>query len=736
VGRSDFQVKVRGFRIELGEIDARLREHDAVREAVVLAREDASGDTRLVAYYAGSVEAEALKAHLGALLPEYMVPATYVRLDAFPLTPNGKTDRRALPEPGLDAFASSAFEAPAGATEEALAGIWSEVLGVERVGRHDGFFALGGHSLRAMQLVSRVREVLGAEMALADVFAHPTVAALAARLLGAVPEGPGDRAIAVRAAGSQPPLFVVHEGTGTTAYAQLLHPHIDPRIPVYALPAAPEPGPRTVEGMAARLVGMIREIQPAGPYHLAGWSFGGLLAYEVAAQLIGDDETVDFVGMMDTHYRPPARGDDRRRDFALVLRILRMGAASGPIDGEEALLAGDVDLDTFVRDSRASGALPGHVTVERARELYEHLRAHSRAMREYYPRPLPIPVHLFPAAGSPNRDPRRGWQAVLPEASLRVTPVPGTHLSMMDGENGRALGEALSREIGRAPAKAPPGEEYSPLVTLRFGRGGAAPLFCVPGAGASVGSFADLMEHVDPSWPIHGLQPRGLDGDGVPHTSVRAAAGAWLRRVAEVQPTGPVHLLGHSFGGWIVFEMAQRLRRAGRVVGSLTILDSEVPDDDGALAREYDDREAFLKLVEITEMGAGRPLDIAAGEADALDETGRLTLLHDRMVRAGMMPRRSDHRVLRGPFRAFATCLRTLYTPDEPYPDPLRLVLVSDPRYGEEENQRQLALAVRGWRRWAPSLVFTRGEGNHITALKSPHVRALASFLAADRARG
>jgi amino acid adenylation domain-containing protein len=184
LGRNDFQVKVRGFRVELGEVEARLREHPAVRDAVVAAREDRPGDTRLVAYWVGAeaVGAEALRRHAGERLPEYMVPAAYVHLPALPLTPSGKLDRRALPAPDADAFARHAYEAPVGEAEEALGAIWSEVLGVERVGRRDDFFDLGGHSLLAVQAISRIRRVMGVELELGTVFARPVLKELAEAL--------------------------------------------------------------------------------------------------------------------------------------------------------------------------------------------------------------------------------------------------------------------------------------------------------------------------------------------------------------------------------------------------------------------------------------------------------------------------------------------------------------------------------------------------------------------------
>ena len=188
LGRSDFQVKVRGYRVELGEIEARLREHVGAREVVVIAREESPGDKRLVAYYTGAgtgeqgeraVGAEELRRHLAERLPEYMVPAAYVRLKALPLTPNGKLDRKALPAPEGDAYAVPGYEAPVGEVETTLAGIWADVLKVERVGRRDHFFELGGHSLLAMQAVSRMNREFKLRLRIREFFEAPTVRAMA-----------------------------------------------------------------------------------------------------------------------------------------------------------------------------------------------------------------------------------------------------------------------------------------------------------------------------------------------------------------------------------------------------------------------------------------------------------------------------------------------------------------------------------------------------------------------------
>jgi acyl-CoA synthetase (AMP-forming)/AMP-acid ligase II/aryl carrier-like protein len=188
-GRNDFQVKIRGFRIELGEIEARLISHPSIQDAVVLARqdehEDQPGDKRLVAYVVAQngaqPDAETLRQHLASGLPEYMIPAAYVSLDSLPLSPNGKLDRQALPAPGIDAFSTSVFQEPQGETEILLAGLWQELLHIDRVGRFDNFFQLGGHSLLAISLIERMRQA-GIETDLSTLLSTSNLAQFALAL--------------------------------------------------------------------------------------------------------------------------------------------------------------------------------------------------------------------------------------------------------------------------------------------------------------------------------------------------------------------------------------------------------------------------------------------------------------------------------------------------------------------------------------------------------------------------
>ncbi len=344
LGRLDYQVKLRGFRIELGEIEAVLAEHPAVRQAVVVVREDAPGDKRLVAYVVLREKQTAtvadLQHHIAKQLPNYMVPVAFVLLEAIPLTPNGKVDRRALPAPGYTRpQLDETFAAPGTQTEEAVAGIWSRVLGIEQIGIHDDFFALGGDSLRAMQVISHLRRTLQMHLPLARFFKARTVAELA-RIIEQVKAGeakpqqqeekvPGSWSpvVEIQTGGSGRPFFYLHgDFLNGASYCFPLVRHLGPDQTFYAL----EPYkfdalgiPPTLEAMAAVHLESVRSRQPKGPYLLGGFCNGALVAYEIARQLHAEGEKVDLLILID----PNSVGHRRltRRTVNRFGKLMRFG---------------------------------------------------------------------------------------------------------------------------------------------------------------------------------------------------------------------------------------------------------------------------------------------------------------------------------------------------------------------------------------------------------------------------
>ncbi|MBI6847232.1 MULTISPECIES: thioesterase domain-containing protein, partial [Pseudomonas syringae group] len=308
-GRIDHQVKIRGLRIELGEIEARLHEHAGVREANVIDIDGPSGK-QLVAYLVladldqgPDVLREALKTHLKAHVPDYMVPTWFVFIDVMPLTANGKLDRRALPKPDVSR-SQQGYVAPRTEFEQRLAALWQQVLQVEQVGLNDNFFALGGHSLLAVSLAGRIRETFDISIKLHDFLLMQTLGELAdfmradeARVKSAV--------IAMNAnqSGAAPLFCLPPGGGGTYSYYPLAGQLSDSR-PVYGLvnKAYVVPGwfDTSWQEMVAYYVEQIRTTQPQGPYNLLGWSMGGALAIEVAHVLEREGDTVSFLGLVDT----------------------------------------------------------------------------------------------------------------------------------------------------------------------------------------------------------------------------------------------------------------------------------------------------------------------------------------------------------------------------------------------------------------------------------------------------
>jgi thioesterase domain-containing protein len=549
-----------------------------------------------------------------------------------------------------------------------------------------------------------------------------------------------EAAIPIRRSGSGTPLFMPHCGTGDVVYAFTVAPHITAKMPIYALPpiAADRPQLRTVEAMAARMVQMIRAVQSTGPYRLAGWCFAGTLAYEIAAQLIGDEETVEFVGLLgpDWSARETPECIPRTANEKLIDYFRTRTGTSNYVDIQAMLRelechAETLDFDALLRKSEEP-KLPvsfARLTSGQVRQFLDRLQMFRAAQMQYISRPIPIPIQIFAAQQDRCGDPRApiGWAELLPENDFQVTPVGGNRYTMLTSPNVEALGQSISEAI-RSAAPTVDIPEYVSLCTLQAGRLDTDHFFCVPGAGANVAAFVELAAVVDPSWEIAGFQPRGLDGTLVPFSTVCAAAKSCLRAIEETNLVGHIHLLGHSFGGWVAFEMAQQLADDRRDVSSLTLIDSATPDEDG-IVREYNAAEIFAEWVDIFEQMLERPLYIPSSLINLRNETDQLELVHQHLVKAGVMPSRSRPEALRSSLRTFAAALRTRYKPQKVYHGPVHLLLADDVRLTREVNQQNHHVTAERWRQWAPNLNWACVSGNHVTVLRRPHVYALANLL-------
>ncbi|SNB80715.1 alpha/beta fold hydrolase, partial [Pseudomonas sp. LAIL14HWK12:I4] len=732
LGRNDDQVKLHGLRIELGEIQAAMTAVDTVKEAVVLAC-----DQHLVAYYTGQrLIPEALRAVLMARLPAFMVPSHFIHLAALPLGPNGKLDRKALPAPEVQ---QRPFEAPCGDVEQLVASLWCELLDVDEVGRHDNFFELGGHSLAAIRLVDRLRKA-GVPVALTDVFQRPSVALLAKQVDRQAPAVA--TVITVRPGSAQAPLFLVHEFSGLDFYFPVLAHQVGGDFAIYGLPGLPSdaPQPRTLECLARYQITQMRTVQPHGPYRLAGWSFGGVLAMEMANQLRGVDEQVAFIGLIDT-YAPRLADQGKARwegPYALERQLLLNCTAYWQTKGEagrakRALLArleqDQADFATLLASCREHEVLYGlwaSMTDADLRHYFGRELAHGHALAHYRPAPVDVPVHLLCAAQADEAPEGLGWRTALPTQVLVTHTVPGDHRSLMQAPHVTTVGQVLTQALAcaAAPAVPPP---FAP-VAIQTGAAGHTPVFCVAGAGDSVTSFIGLAEALGPQWPVQGLQARGLDGLSLPHTCVEAAAAWHVQAIEAVYPEGPLNLVGHSFGGWVAHAMAARLQAKGRQVRSLTLIDSEGPGPGSTCGQPHTFSQTLLRLIEALEMSSGKPLGLDRVAFAQASDDQQQQQLHTAMVRAGLMPARSSARALDGTVRTFGAALRTPYHPELPYTGPAGLVLVDDPGLDAEGNAAEHRLMQQRWQQLLPGLKVWKAPGDHFSILKVPHVFSLAAW--------
>ncbi|MBB4006448.1 non-ribosomal peptide synthetase [Allorhizobium taibaishanense] len=407
LGRNDHQIKIRGFRVEPGEIETALTGLPEVREAVVILRDDPGRDKRLVAYVVprdgAEIDPADLSQRLGSVLPMHMIPAAYVVLEAIPLNSNGKTDRHALPVPQWTVTDGVAL--PGTEAEKRLAALWCEILGLEQIGIHDSFFVLGGDSLAAAGMISAVRTKLKGDIPLGAVFETPTIAALAVHLDGAGGSSPLiEPVLAIRAKGTRPPLFCIHPvlGLGWSFFA--LAQHLSEDVPVYALQSDGlhdlNALPRSIEEIATLYVQRIRKIQPQGPYHLLGWSLGGLIAHEMVRQLRAQGESIAFLGMLDSyHFKPAPQLQDDAALARAALGFLGFDEAAAGANPSLAEL-GDFVLKMFDADNHVLLEQVNQFDpdfVERAKSTILH---HLDIAQRFTPGKIDVDMHFFRAEKS------------------------------------------------------------------------------------------------------------------------------------------------------------------------------------------------------------------------------------------------------------------------------------------------------------------------------------------------
>nr|WP_256098977.1 non-ribosomal peptide synthetase [Variovorax sp. SG517] len=728
LGRNDQQIKLRGFRIEPGEIEAQLARLPGVREAAVVVREDIPGDRRLVAYVVAGTETPdpaKLRAGLAAHLPEYMLPSAFVALAALPLTPNGKLDRKALPAPDAQGLALGRYEAPRGEAECTIAALWSELLGIERIGRHDNFFDLGGYSLMVFQVIEGLKQK-GYEVALQDVLLAQQLSALA-ELIGKPRENVADanaQWVTIRKGGNaRRALVFIHEPSGEVLSYERLARHVDPEVGLYGIRAdrdAVQAGSR-YEDLAAGYVRLIREALPRGPYRLAGWSAGGVLAFEVARQLIAAGERVEFLGLVDSWH--PGAGErgvselgeqDRKLLLVAFAEYYGRKLEAGEI---ERLLAAD-GLPAAIALARAEGWLKKDMSpaeFDARAGLWFELRA---AAHRYHARPLELDAHLFSALPGDAGDPTNGWGAVFGNR-LQVHPVGGDHWSiMMDTGHAARVGAAIDSILARldgtasAPAVAGRPPAHGAAVTIRSGGTQARKVFCLPGAGANATSFLEFASRSPGDASFIGLEAPALLGrDGEPPT-LQEAARRYVDAIRALQPQGPYHLIGHSFGGWVALEAARQLAGAGATVAPVVLVDTDAPRTEGFGDRAHALRE-YLALIRLQ---GGKEHGLDASTLAVLPAGEQTASVFEAMRRARLLPpsaRRADFAPV---LEMFCRQCAIGYRPEGEFTG---LALLLRAVSGDEDD----AVNLDAWRTHEPRLrSFDLPGSHHLSILRPPHV--------------
>ncbi len=450
LGRVDRQVKIRGNRIELGEVEAAITAHPLVRQAAVTAFDSrGDGNLSLVAYVVprSGFDAAACKAELDARMPPFMVPSWLIPIAEIPLNRSGKTDESRLPTPAVTA-PSRSVRPPAGDIECRLAAIWSDILGLEVADADADFFTLGGHSVLAVRIVAEVQRAFGLRLPLADLFAYPTLARLAGRIESRQRHSEWQPVVALNGGGSLPPIVCFHPVGGNVLCYQPLAELLGPDQPLYMVQSygleEGQPLLSSVEEMASTYLAALREKLPPGPVILAGWSFGGLLAYESAQQMRRTGSDVRAVLLFDSVAVPDPVRDLLRKDEAEYLAALF--SELGIVDADTLRpLTPDERLDLLVERGKGSQLLPDHTDRAGMRRLLGVFQNNALAAVRYRPPKtegrilLVRPRILTAAAPGIAGDEGNGWSGVA---------AGGVDLRWIDGTHGQMLQQPHVAELG------------------------------------------------------------------------------------------------------------------------------------------------------------------------------------------------------------------------------------------------------------------------------------------------
>jgi surfactin family lipopeptide synthetase C len=450
LGRSDHQVKVRGSRVDLGDVEQAFLAHPGVAEAAVVPNGH-GGARRLIAYVVsnnGTLDAAEVRQFVRSRLPEVMVPSVVMPIPGLPRTPNGKLDRRALPDP---AAAPVEPTRPMSEVETKLASIFRDVLGIASVGCHESFFDLGGHSILAVKLAARVEDAFKARLPLAALLAAPTVASLAETITGGGQDAHRAPVVKVRTAGSRTPLFCIHGMDGNVLFLEGLARGLSRDQPVYGIQARGMDGvekPETsAEAMADVYVKAIQEVQPSGPYILSGYSLGGMVALEVAHRLVAKGETVARIILFDTRVPRAVAGRSLRQALGqrFVYHLKR-----GPIAFLKSLYIGPIERGTWQLLTALGLPVPLRLRVWPVRQ------ANLGAYMKHHPRPWAGPITLMRGEYQEEEFkhlPALGWED-LASGDLEVCAVPTGHLDFFSGKSIGVVAAELEAVLARC-ASAP-----------------------------------------------------------------------------------------------------------------------------------------------------------------------------------------------------------------------------------------------------------------------------------------